>query len=236
MGFADQQVKASAPAPFVTFQGADGLRITTAQPGDYFDNGAIQHLSHVILDLQQFYDVDDAGEPQADAAFTERVQYMFRSTPPPSIGFSDQITDGGGPAFLENEFKGSGDALTNARGDGTPENKHRMGHVAALHRSSRTPDGRPIHLRIDGPGFDDMDVPGGGRQPKLQFSAFFPSADFFATMRRNLAAQDLAEEFTIDPDENGLERFTTATRRQNFVIPPRRNRAFPLAEFGGPVT
>lgn len=33
-----------------------------------------------------------------------------------------------------------------------------------------------------------------------------------------------------DSEDDGLERFITATRRQNFLIPPRRNRAFPLRE------
>jgi hypothetical protein len=34
----------------------------------------------------------------------------------------------------------------------------------------------------------------------------------------------------VDPTANGLERFITAARRQNYPIPPRRHRAFPLAE------
>jgi hypothetical protein len=33
----------------------------------------------------------------------------------------------------------------------------------------------------------------------------------------------------LDSD-NGLERFITATRWQNFLVPPRRQRAFPLVE------
>jgi hypothetical protein len=183
MGFVDQQTEASAAAPVVTFRGANGIRLTTAQAGDYFDNGAIQHLAHDILDLQQFYDVDDNGNPGDDGAFLERVRYMFR-----------------------------------------------LGHVATLQRSSRTADGRPLHLRIDGPGFDAMDVPGGSRQPKLQFSIFVPTADLFATMRRHQASLNLQDRFDVDPDENGLERFITATRRQNFLIPPRRHRSFPLLE------
>ncbi|MBV9710784.1 MAG: hypothetical protein JO011_07720, partial [Ktedonobacteraceae bacterium] len=36
---------------------------------------------------------------------------------------------------------------------------------------------------------------------------------------------------TVDSDDNGLERFLTATRRQNFLVPPRSRRAFPLREF-----
>jgi hypothetical protein len=40
MGFAGRQTEASAAAPVVTFRGANGIRLTTAQAGDYFDNGA----------------------------------------------------------------------------------------------------------------------------------------------------------------------------------------------------
>ncbi|HEY2698037.1 MAG TPA: hypothetical protein VGJ45_21435 [Pseudonocardiaceae bacterium] len=57
-----------------------------------------------------------------------------------------------------------------------------------------------------------------------------PSADFFTTMRSNQAAQDLSKQFAIDQNDNGLERFITATRRQNYLVPPRRHRAFPLIE------
>jgi len=111
-----------------------------------------------------------------------------------------------------------------------PGGEHRLGHIATLQRSSRTSDGRPIHQRIDGPGLDNLDVPGGSVQPKLEFSVFVPTADFFSTMRRNQAALDLAQQFEVEEAENGLERFLTATRRQNFLIPPRRHRAFPLLE------
>ena len=51
------------------------------------------------------------------------------------------------------------------------------------------------------------------------------------TRRLGIAGRlDLVAEFGVDPDDNGLERFLTATRRQNFLIPPRRHRAFPLVE------
>lgn len=227
MGFADQQTSASSAASAVTFQ-ANSL--TTSRPGDYFDNGSVQHLSHVIMDLQQFYDVNDAGVPQDDAQFTERVQYMFRSTPPPSEGNADQYTDGGGPAFLENTFQGTDDALRSAQGVGTPEGEHRIGHLSSLQRSSRTSSGQPLHVRMDGPGYDTMDVPDGSAQPKLQFTIFVPTAEFFRVMRRNQASLDLTAANDVDEDENGLERFLTATRRQNFLTPPRRHRSFPLVE------
>ena len=66
--------------------------------------------------------------------------------------------------------------------------------------------------------------------PKLEFTVFVPTAELFRQMRANGAAQDLQVQGHVDPDDNGLERFTTATRRQNFLVPPRRHRAFPLLE------
>jgi hypothetical protein len=224
MGFADQQVKGSGPASITTFQGNASARFTSAKPGDYFADGSIQHLAHDILDLGPFY------EPP-DETYTERVQYMFRSTPIPSTGNPhDQFTNGGGPTFLENIYQGTDDAERGARGINTFEGEHRLGHLPALQRSSRAKDGTPVHMRVDGPGYDSMDVPGLSNQPKLQFSIYVPTSEFFRQMRVNAASLDLAEAYNVPEEDNGLERFMTATRRQNFLVPPRIHRAFPLVE------
>lgn len=66
--------------------------------------------------------------------------------------------------------------------------------------------------------------------PKLRFTTFVPTADFFDTMRRNQAALNLQTQFAVNPLDNGVERFLTSARRQNFLCPPRRHRAFPLVE------
>ena len=74
-------------------------------------------------------------------------------------------------------------------------------------------------------------MPAGSNQFKLQFLIFVPTADFFARLRTAQAAQNLQHQFlNNEDDDNGLERFLTATRRQNFLVPPRRHRAFPLLE------
>ena len=230
MGFADQHVNGSGPAAICTFAGNSSAHLTTAHAGDYFDNGSIQHLSHVILDMLQFFDMDSpTSPPGSDGTFTERVQYMFHA-PNIAAGNTDQFTDGGGPSLLPNDNRGPGYAAQTAQGIGTNSGEHRMGHLSCLQRSSRAADGTPIHLRMDGPGLDAMDVPGGDLVPKLQFTAFVPSADFFKTLRVNQASLDLQQKYSVDPSDNGLERFITATRRQNFLIPPRRHRGFPLVE------
>jgi hypothetical protein len=229
MSFSDQQTSGGGPAAICTFAGNSSARLTTAKAGDYFDNGSIQHLSHDIEDLAQFYALPSAADTEGEP-FTERVQYMFRSNPIPSTGNADQFTHSGGPSILPNVFQGTGDAANNAAGINTFNGEHRLGHLACLQRSSRAADSTPVHIRMDGPGFDNMDVPGGSSQPKLQFTIFVPTADFFRVMRVNQASLDLQSQFGVNPSDNGLERFLTATRRQNFLVPPRRNRAFPLVE------
>jgi hypothetical protein len=236
MGFADQQVNGSGPAAITTFAGNSSAHLTNKVAGNYFDNGSIQHLSHVILDMAQWLATPQQDPPEGET-YKERVQYMFRSNDSstadglPNDGFADQFTNGGGPAFLPNRFQGTGDAARNAQAIGTFEGEHRMGHLSALQRSSRASDGTPIHIRMDGPGFDSMDVPNGTRQPKLEFTVFVPTAEFFRVMRVNQASLDLVNQFGVDPEDNGLERFLTTTRRQNFLMPPRRHRSFPLVEF-----
>jgi hypothetical protein len=281
MGFVDQAVDSSAAtADIVTFVGSKHGVFTNAKAGDYFDNGSIMHFSHVIDDLYQFYQTaaqdptGGGGEP-----FTERVQYMFRSNQVgsgqsglPSVGNTDQFTDGGGPAFLNNVFQGRDAAQRGAIDankaapnpndslDKTFNGQQRIGHEVALQRVSRSTDGTgmPLHIRNDGPGLSGMDVPAfetfpgqptisksfpaGTPQFKLQFAIFVPTSEFFRQLREAAGAQDLMAKFGQPNDpggtsggvqfaDNGLERFLTATRRQNFLVPPRRHRSFPLIEF-----
>jgi hypothetical protein len=269
LGFADQQVDSSGPAQICTFAGNSSASFTNATQGDYFGQGSIQHFSHVILDLFQFFALPNQDPRHSDGEpASERLMYMFRAnqpnTPnglPAPFNAKDPFTNGGCPAFINNVFESADDAILDARDAGgqfnpaDPPNVQRtetftglprIGHNSALQRSSRAGDGTPVHIRMDGPGFSGMDVPSfqtfpsggttvaaGTNQPKLQFLIFVPTAEFFRQMRTNAAAQDLQVQFNVDPDDNGLERFMTATRRQNFLVPPRPVRAFPLVEFVG---
>ncbi|HLG64966.1 MAG TPA: hypothetical protein VKY19_23725 [Ktedonosporobacter sp.] len=270
MGFVDQQTDSSAPnGATVTFAGANAGgsvgKLTTANPGDYFDNGSIMHLSHNIDDLTQFYNKDPNKFTGAEP-YSERVQYMFRSsTPSGANGLpfpqdpNDQFTNGGGlgaptgnlatqqqSAFVQNIFTGPNAVLTNFDPAtlATGVKQLRVGHEQALQRSSRAADGTPLHIRNDGPGLSSLDVPDGSTQPTLEFMVFVPTAEFFRVMRINSASLDLVQAGqnggtgTSIPagvtgsaaEDDGLERFITATRRQNFLIPPRRHRSFPLLE------
>ncbi len=223
MGFASQQVGSSGPPVITTFLGNWSAQLTTARQGDYFDLGSIMHLSHVIQDLEQFYEAPSE-------TYVQRTAEMFGANPLPSRGNTDQFADGGGPAFLPNPFTGTRQAEYEAEGRTTYDRQPHIAHTTAVQRTSRSAAGTPMHIRADGPGYDSLDVPDGTAQPKLHFSIFVPTAAFFATMRRSQASTDLAEKYGVSPQNLGLERFLTATRRQNFLVPPRRHRAFPLLE------
>jgi hypothetical protein len=220
-GLADQNVDGAGPPAITCFQGNDSARLARfPDRGRYFSNGTIQVLTHDISDLQAWYD-----DP-ANSDFRTQLDLMFRAT--------HRFGNGGGTPFWRNQFFGDGDAARGATGTGTSDRVHRLGHLACLQRSSRAEDGTPIHARMDGPGFDDMDT-AGNHQPgrnvaKLQFSAFVPTAESFRRMRVDQASLDLVRQHDVRPDNNGIERFITATRRQNFLMPPRRHRVFPLLE------
>jgi hypothetical protein len=148
--------------------------------------------------------------------FSERLQYMFESPPQVAEDPNDPFRDGGGPrnhgpagAFLPNVFPRR--RLRQAERPAVRQNGAHLA-VAPFRTHQRRPADPPAHRR---PGFDSMDTTTGRNTPKLQFSGFFPSADFFSTLRRNQASVDLMDEFDLEEEDHGLERFLTATRRQN---------------------
>ena len=82
------------------------------------------------------------------------------------------------------------------------------------------------------PGANGVDVPAGQQPVQAAVPDLHADRDLFARMRAAQAAQRAPEAVHgRRADDNGLERFITATRRQNFLVPPRRHRAFPLLEF-----
>jgi hypothetical protein len=246
MGFADMVANAFGPPAICTFQGNASARLTTETGSGYFANSSIQVLNHVILDLAEWYVTNgtDRLPGGTDVTYLERAQYMYRPHDPPSFGWADQFTGGGGPTWVPNAYQGTGDARAGcAFGSYQPgpdpaapgvNAAHKvLGHISTLQRSSRASDGTPLHIRVDGPGFDAMDVPDGSNQPKLHFSALVPTADLFRRMRISQASLDLAQEFGVELGDQGLENRITATRRQNFLVPRRQTRAFPLLELSG---
>jgi hypothetical protein len=199
----------------------------------YFHGGTSMHLSHIAEDLEAWY---------LNFDFDERVLTAFRPGLT-NVKLNAQTVpqgprDLGPPDQLGRQFQETG----------------RFGHSAAIQSSSRLhqdvvgpdgtvyPRGTAIPQRAD---FNTLDNPFAySSQPErdrlksdpaagVHFVVFNPSGDDFD--RNRLAMDGVLPDGTtlqVGPRSRaqGFNSVLTTTHRQNFLVPPRRHRSFPLAE------
>ena len=199
----------------------------------YFRNGTHMHLSHLSEDLEAWY---------LNFDFDERVLTAFRPGMPNVR--ENQQTIPQGPAQVSPEAQ----LVRQFHQTG------RFGHSASIQATSRLlhdtigddgthyPKGTAIPQRAD---FNTLDNPfdfsidpardGMSNQPAagVHFVVFNPSGDDF---ERNRLAMDGVlpggKKLSVPPRNRaaGFNSVLTTTHRQNFLVPPRRHRSFPLAE------
>jgi hypothetical protein len=225
LGFTSTQRAGMGPGPIANFEtlGYVDLR------GGYFREGTHMHVSHVKEDVEAWY---------LNFDFRERVDTAFRPNLKVRQGAQ---TVRQGPADVSSEH----DVHKDFRASG------RIGHSASIQTTSRlqqdtvAPDGRvyakgtAIPIRAD---FNTLDNPFAwsvreeevGSQPAagVHFVVFNPSSDDF---HRNRLAMDGVLpggkiHFAPRARGQGFNAVLSTTHRQNFLVPPRRRRSFPLAE------
>jgi hypothetical protein len=64
----------------------------------------------------------------------------------------------------------------------------------------------------------------------VHFVGFGPSAQHYEKMRLEMDSQDLKARHHLADDDLGFTKMLLTTHRQNFLLPPRAHRSFPLAE------
>jgi hypothetical protein len=200
---------------------------------EYFRHGTHMHLSHIVEDLEAWYLNFDYGE---------RLLTAFR--PGMTHVREGKQTIPQGPSAVSSE------ALLKAQFHTTG----RFGHSASIQSTSRLlqdtvgvdgthyPKGTAIPQRAD---FNTLDNPflysshpsrdHMNKEPAagVHFVVFNPSGDDFE--RNRLAMDGVLPDGTklALPPRNrgqGFNSVLTTTHRQNFLVPPRRHRSFPLAE------
>lgn len=224
MGYTSTQKDSLPPDNISSFE---TLGKTTVKPGDYFAGGAAMHLSHVYIDLPTWY-----SRPQS-----ERAARMFSPRTP--VG-QETVTVANGPQQVSSRTEVEDDAR---RGPG--------GHNSLLQQATRlAADVRDAYGVLRGRGtavpsredFNTLDAPfttsanpardGWSpvqNRPGLHFVVFVPaSASFHAA--RNAMDGKLAGAALGTPRGNGINEFLSTTHRQNFLVPPRAHRSFPMAE------
>jgi hypothetical protein len=205
MGFTSTQRLGQATEQAVAFdQPPDPLLkpFTTARPGDYFAGGTSVHLSHLLEDLHGWYALP----------YQQRAGRMFHLN----------ATTPAGRVTVQTLW------LNPNPSDIDAQQHHILGHNETVQRGSRTPEGQALQLRVDFNTMDPLDT--SSPHPGVHFMAFTPGSEIFHRSRRAMDATRVADRYGIPKSANGINSFIHATRRQNFLVPPRRHRAFPLIE------
>jgi len=230
LGFTSTQKDALGPRLIANHE---TLGFVDLGPKHYFRQGTSMHVSHLFEDLEAWY---------LNFDFSERVATAFRPGQPDvrdgtlTVPQPAKRTDSA--KLVEREFRQQG----------------RIGHSSALQSSTRLQQdyvasdgtvykkGTAIPQRAD---FNTLDNPFDwsarrrvdqmqpGPRAGLHFIVFNPSSDDFH--RNRLAMDGVLPDGTRLPLEararqQGFNSVLRTTHRQNFLVPPRRHRSFPLAE------
>jgi len=226
LGFTSTQRAGLGPGTIANFE---TLGYVDFRGSDYFRHGTHMHLSHIKEDVEAWY---------INFEFDERVATAFR----PNLHVrQDTQTVPQGPKDVSTVR----DVRRDYRISG------RIGHSAAIQTTSRLaqtvvgpdgtvyPKGTAIPIRAD---FNTLDNPfawserageaGATPAAGVHFVVFNPTGDDF---HRNRLAMDGVLPggkipFAPRAREQGFNSVLSTTHRQNFLVPPRRHRAFPLAE------
>jgi hypothetical protein len=229
LGFTSTQKDALGPRRIANHE---TLGLVDLGPREYFRGGTSMHVSHLFEDIEAWY---------LNFDFRERVDTAFR--PGLDVATNTQ-TVRQGPRDTEHADDVKSDFDTRGR----------IGHSASIQTSSRLLQdhvaedgtvykrGTAIPQRADFNTLDnpfawsahpDRDGMQDGPAAGLHFVVFNPTSDDF---HRNRLAMDGhlpdGTRLKLAPrDRNqGFNAVLRTTHRQNFVVPPRVHRSFPLAE------
>jgi hypothetical protein len=226
LGFTSTQKAAFGPGKIANFE---TLGLVDLRDSGYFRAGTHMHLSHVSEDLESWY---------VNFAFDERVTTAFKpglDVPPYTQVVPMGPEQASTAADVRRQYRASG----------------RIGHSASIQATSRLvsdvtgPDGTvytkgtavPIRAdfnTLDNPFFftDEPNVIQQGPVAGIHFLVFNPSSDDFERNRLAMDGVLPGGSLGIPPGDRaqGFNSILATTHRQNFLVPPRRHRSFPLAE------
>ena len=229
LGFTSTQRAGIGPRQIANFE---TLGYVDLGPNHYFRHGTAMHVSHVFEDLEAWY---------LNFDFTERVETAFR----PGLNV---------PQNTQTVAQGPRDVSSDTRVKRQFRDTGRIGHSASIQTTSRLlrdyvaedgtvyPKGTAIPIRAD---FNTLDNPfaysadpvhdGMQAAPAagVHFIVFNPTSDDFH--RNRLAMDGVLPDGTRLPlparaRGQGFNAVLRTTHRQNYLVPPREHRSFPLAE------
>ncbi len=198
-------------------------------PQGYFTHGTHMHLSHIYENLEAWY---------VNTGHDDRVKTMFRpglDVPAGTLTVPQGPTEVSTPAKVRRGYRVHGV----------------IGHSGALQTASRLarrhvgPDGtvyaagvaipqRADFNTLDNPFFWSADGAASAEAAAgVHFVVFIPTSDDFHRVRHAMDGvfpDGTTLPFSPRAEGQGFNSILRTTRRQNFLVPPRVHRSFPLAE------
>jgi hypothetical protein len=229
LGFASTLVSNMGPDVIANLETLRGL--TDQWPNGYFKQGTTMHLSHLYEDLETWY-------TKSFPSYEHQVQAMQY----PSVT----------PAHGTYALQPPGQSATQVAKGVT--RYHSYGHSGSLSVVDSTasriksnygetyPAGTTIPVRgdfntLDSP-FQYTSDPTGDHYSKtpaagLHFLMFQPTIELFNRVRLAMDGHFPDRTLSVSPHSThaGINSVLQTTHRQNFLVPPRRHRSFPLAEY-----
>ena len=231
LGFDTTLVSNMGPDIIANLETLPGL--TDQWPNGYFKQGTTMHLSHLFEDLETWY---EHSFPQ----YGQRANAMLYPGQSPTPA----------PGTLALQPPGQTEAQV-AHG---VQKYHGYGHTGSLsvvdstaaqitsHYGEVYPAGTTIPVRgdfntLDNPFYYTSDPAGDhySEQPAagLHFLIFQPTTAIFNLVRLSMDGHFPGMTLPVDPrsPHAGINSVLHTTHRQNYLVPPRRHRSFPLAEY-----
>jgi hypothetical protein len=172
-----------------------------------FADGTTQHVSKIRLRLDDWYGEQDREDRVAEMFCPVHAEEGLVEGAGDNLGDSAKMTETGCPAHADDHASEYG----------------RVGHSQKT-AQARDDDDNPLMIRRD---FDSTD----GGEAGLHFLAVQEGIGDFRETREAMNGTDLAENPAIRQRvNNGILEYTFVQRRGNFLLPPRRHRAFPTPQ------
>jgi hypothetical protein len=229
LGFTSTLVSNMGPDVIANLETLPGL--TDQWPNGYFKHGTTMHLSHLYEDLETWY-------KQNFPRYEQQVHAMQYPGISPAHGTYALQPPGQSAAQVADGVR----------------RYHSYGHSGSLsvvdstaaqitsHYGEHYPAGTTIPVRgdfntLDNPFRYTSDPRADHYSPRpaagLHFLMFQPTIEIFNSVRLAMDGHFPDRTLSVHPHSAhaGINSVLHTTHRQNYLVPPRRHRSFPLAEF-----
>ncbi|GLX02294.1 hypothetical protein [Microtetraspora sp. NBRC 16547] len=230
LGFTTTLRDAESSVPVSNFETLPGW--TDQWPNGYFKHGTIMPLSHLFQDLVAWYS-------KMFPTFDARIRAMFRpgvsfppgtvTADPPEQNEADVLRDV--QKYHAYGHNGSMQPVNRLQTQTTSNYGHAYPvNTAITNRGDFATLDNPFHYTSDPAG----DHYSSDKAVGLHFLLFAPTTETFNRVRLAMDGEfpsGRRASFSSRSSSAGLNSVVHTTHRQNFLIPPRSHRSFPLAEF-----